>query len=93
MVKREEYWKAKETIREKTGELPDNSFDFISIHNGEKGFSLVSPLVLCNLNGVCRPEFENDRFDSLRIAYKAAKMLSALYSNELKIDIPIVYCD
>jgi hypothetical protein len=89
------YWAIKERIRAKTGKLPANSFDFVSIHppcNGH-GYSLVSPLCLCELNGVCRPEFEQDHFITLKQAERAARIICAFAEKEIGRKIGIVYCN
>ena len=95
----DKYWETMESKR-KDGKLPENAFDFISIHDHSKCydgakryFSLISPLcIIEEAEKGNRPQFEQDRFVSLNQAYCAAKMLSALYSAEMNKKIEIVNC-
>lgn len=79
VYKHENYWKRMEKIREKTGKLPENCFDFISVHyhHPENCFGFVSPMCLVDEN--CqRPEWEKDVYFGKQNALNAAKKLAEL---------------
>lgn len=71
-----EYWNFSEPLRV-DGRLPEWAFDFISIHNndrGEKPYSLLGPSKLVvNEN---RPSFERERYKTFTEAKKAAAKLA-----------------
>lgn len=74
------YWNKMESARTKTGKLPGNAFDFISIHNNQwkegERFSLLSPMMVVErLNGR-RPWFENKQFETFESAKSYAKRLA-----------------
>jgi len=55
---------------------PDWSYDFISIHERDDGYSLMSPLCLVRLDTDCRrPHFENKTFPSFDVAHNYAMRL------------------
>jgi hypothetical protein len=96
MKTRETYWREQEKVRTLTGQLPENAFNFISIHphidKNKKEYTLISPLCLCNKNGIIRPEFERDRYKTVKQAHSAARMISALSEKEINLPIEVVFC-
>ena len=96
---KEDYWQEMEQLRDDTGRLPINCFDFISVHapmfiigfNGtlEKhgGYKLISPMKIVELNGGKRPLFETYNYKTRSIAVKEAKKLGRKY------ECHIVYCN
>jgi len=74
---REQWWSIKEAIRAKTGKLPTDSFDFVSIHpyRFTGGFSLCSPMCLVESTGH-RPQWEDWTFPTFQDAIRAAQWIA-----------------
>lgn len=87
---REQYWEATEKLRDNTGQaytrhgmnsqLPDWTFDFISVHPHYDGtFGLLSPMYLVECDPrMMRPDFEDERFTDKRAATARARELGRL---------------
>lgn len=83
-----EYWKKIGNNRS------ENVHDFISIHpHYETGFRLISPLCIVYANpNQGRPQWEQDRFNTIKKAYRAAKMIAALTEKEIGKKINVLFC-
>jgi hypothetical protein len=96
MRNRDAYWAQMEKRRNSAGRLPENAFDFISIHpceySNEGKYSLMSPMVIIENSKMIRPAWENDYYTSLRQANKAAEIISAITEKEIGKKIEIVFC-
>ena len=83
-----EYWKKVKNP------LPENAFDFISIHphwNG--GYRLISPLCIVESDEKRnRPQWEQDRFHTTKQAVRAANMIAALTFKEIRKKIFVLFC-
>ena len=90
---RDHYWNTVESLRS-TSEprhLPDNSFDFVSIHHREgEGYSLLSPMLLCTDS--TRPRFEKRRFPTLAVAKRYACRLARKVRSILGKAVHVVNC-
>lgn len=80
VYKVENHWKRMREIRDKTGKLPENALDFISVHYSIKGdncFRFISPMKLVDEMGM-RPEFERDVYFGKNNAFNAALKLAEM---------------
>lgn len=87
---REPYWDAVEQMRTPKG-LPPWTFDFISVHPGHDGYSLISPMCLVEPKRGERPVFEGFKFPTKQNAVEAAKSIAKGRSEQTH-KIFIVYC-
>jgi len=94
MIKRELHWRKMEAKRALTGNLPAHAFNFISIHFNERdnNYSMISPLCICESNGMKRPLFEKDKYTILKQVKRAANINAAFYTAETGINIFVVDC-
>lgn len=71
------YWELMETVRRREGALPENAFDYISVHFREDGYGLLSPLLFVERLAK-RPRWEGTRFPDFKSALRAARILRGL---------------